>query len=40
MRSGTVLGSGALPLTGLEQNIEEWVEKQKEPEVAEPGSLG
>ena len=35
-----VLTNGALPLTVLEQNIQEWVEKMKQPEVAEPTSLG
>ena len=36
----TVLGSGALPLSLLEERIEEWVEEQRKPDVARPEERG
>ena len=35
-----VLGNGALPLSVLDAHIREWVERQKEPEVAAPEQRG
>ena len=35
-----VLGNGALPLSVLEAHVREWVERQKDPEVAAPDQRG